>query len=120
MNPRKAVGALMIALLAVIGGAVAADPGALRATRGVAAAEIGYSVEHWTVEQGLPGRIITSLAQTPDGALWCGSPDGLARFDGTHFTRISPEQAPALRGVRIPELRCDSDGRLWFLESRGS
>lgn len=114
MDPGKVVGALIIALLAAIRSALAADPKALMAARVFTASEIGYSVEHWTVEQGLPGRIITSLAQTPDGALWCGSPEGLARFDGTHFARISPEQAPALRGVRVIELRCDSDGRLWI------
>lgn len=83
-------------------------------------AEVGYSVEHWTVEEGLPGRIITSLAQTPDGALWCGSPDGLARFDGTHFTMLGPDQSPALRGIRVLELRCDSGGRLWIEDIEGA
>lgn len=94
----------------------AAEPGSNGATRAdiPTPAEMGYSVEHWTVEDGLPGRIITSLAQTPDGALWCGSPEGLARFDGTQFTTISPEQVPALRGVRVFELRCDPGGRLWI------
>ena len=114
MEPGKAVGALTIALFAAFYGAVGADSKELRAGRVYTAPDVGYSVEHWTVEEGLPGRIITSLAQTPDGALWCGSPDGLARFDGTRFTRIDPEQTPALRGVRILELRCDSHGRLWI------
>ncbi len=113
MDPGNVSGALF-ALLAGIGSAVAAGPDAPMASRVFTASEIGYSVDHWTVEQGLPGRIITSLAQTPDGALWCGSSDGLARFDGTHFARIGSEQAPALRGVQILELRCDSGGRLWI------
>jgi len=82
-------------------------------------AELGYSVEHWTVQEGLPGRIITSLAQTPDGALWCGSFDGLARFDGTRFTRFDPERFPALRDIRILEMRCDQVGRLWLEDIDG-
>jgi len=81
---------------------------------GILPGDAGYSVEHWTVEEDLPGRIITSLAQTPDGALWCGGSEELARFDGAHFTKFDPQQTPALQGVRILELRCDQSGRLWI------
>jgi signal transduction histidine kinase/ligand-binding sensor domain-containing protein len=76
--------------------------------------EAGYSVRHWTVEDGLPTRIVTSLAQTPDGYLWCGSTRGLIRYDGAQFRVYSPEDDPALKGLQVLELRCDSAGRLWI------
>jgi len=111
---KRSVEGLALAFLAAISSAVADDPSGAARAPVPTPAEVGYSVEHWTVDNGLPGRIITSLAQTPDGALWCGSPDGLARFDGDGFTMVGPDESPALRGIRILELRCDSSGRLWI------
>jgi len=35
----------------------------------------------WTADEGLPASSVTSLAQTPDGYLWVGTYNGLARFD---------------------------------------
>ena len=81
--------------------------------------EIGYSVTHWTVQEGLPGRIITSLAQTPDGYLWCGSTSGLARYDGAKFTVFYPEDVPALERLQVFELSCDRAGRLWIVGAKG-
>jgi signal transduction histidine kinase/ligand-binding sensor domain-containing protein len=80
----------------------------------VTARELGYSVTHWTVENGLPMQTVTSLAQTPDGYLWCGTIAGLARFDGARFHIFSGREVPALDGVEILELLSDSQGRLWI------
>jgi len=80
----------------------------------VTAAEAGYSVTHWTVEDGLPQSTITSLAQTPDGYLWCGTTAGLLRFDGTRFRLFSRREIPELKDVEVLELLCDSAGRLWI------
>jgi len=76
--------------------------------------QIGYSVRHWTVEDGLPQRVITSLAQTPDGYLWCGTTAGLLRFDGNRFRFFSSREVPELKDVEVLELLCDSAGRLWI------
>ena len=43
----------------------------------------------WQTEDGLPNDNVNSLAQTPDGFLWVGTPLGLARFDGVTFDDIS-------------------------------
>ena len=40
----------------------------------------------WTQQQGLPQDSVRAIAQAPDGALWLGTDEGLARFDGTDFT----------------------------------
>ncbi len=102
------------------GGATAkAGPANGQAIPTVTPDELGYSVTHWTVEDGLPERIITSLAQTPDGYLWCGSPSGLARYDGARFTVFYPDEVPALKGVQVLELCCDAKGRLWIAGTKG-
>jgi hypothetical protein len=47
-------------------------------------------VEHdsWTFKEGAPADV-TCLAQTNDGFLWLGGPNGLFRFDGTRFEPFS-------------------------------
>lgn len=49
----------------------------------------------------LPATSVSSLAQTADGLLWVGTPDGLLRYDGHAFERTrtsgSEERAPIRR-----------------------
>lgn len=115
----------------ICGGAGLADPATTNAVSPPAGFELrhgsgplslenaGYSVAHWTVEDGLPMQNVTSLAQTPDGFLWCGTFDGLARFDGVEFKIYFPHEVPELKGMRIVALTSDKDGRLWILDADG-
>src|SRR5712672_1891793 len=41
-----------------------------------------YLIDSWETEDGLPENSATAMAQTPDGYLWLGTFQGLARFDG--------------------------------------
>ncbi len=53
------------------------------------------------------------MAQTPDGFLWVGSPEGVLRFDGISFTRAQKFSVMVrLQGV-VPFLQTDRSGRLW-------
>ncbi|WOO40888.1 sensor histidine kinase [Rubellicoccus peritrichatus] len=81
--------------------------------------EIGYDVTHWTVEDGLPLPIITSLTQTPDGILWIGSFGGLIRFDGLHFEVYDTDVIPELNGFKIHEILADHNNRLWIRSTNG-
>src|SRR6266545_7080138 len=45
-----------------------------------------YATHNWQAQDGLPHNSIQAIAQTRDGYLWVGTPRGLARFDGDHFT----------------------------------
>lgn len=62
--------------------------------------------DRWTADDGAPAQIF-SLAQTPDGLLWLGSRQGLYRFDGVRFERITTAggmlsvQALATGGTRV-------------------
>src|ERR1700679_2943505 len=50
----------------------------------------------WGARDGAPSPV-TALAQTSDGFLWLGSPDGLYRFDGVVFERYRPQSGGLFR-----------------------
>jgi signal transduction histidine kinase/ligand-binding sensor domain-containing protein len=74
-----------------------------------------YTIENWQVEEGLPQISVISIAQTPDGYLWLGTFNGLARFDGVRFTIFNEDNAPALGSSGIGRLLADAEDGLWVL-----
>ena len=56
----------------------------------MAAAPVDYLVDVWNTEFNLPSSTVTSIQQTPDGYLWVGTYNGLARFDGARFVTKEP------------------------------
>lgn len=79
-----------------------------------------YLVDTWEMEDGLPSSMVTSVAQTPDGYVWAGTYDGLARFDGVRFVNFDPTTTPELAHARVQDLFIDSTGTLWIDTYRGS
>ena len=79
-----------------------------------------YFIDVWTTEKGLPNSSVTSIAQTPDGYLWVGTYNGLARFDGSRFVTFEPENTPELLYARIRKLFLDAQGTLWINTYDGS
>jgi len=71
-------------------------------------------------EKGLPSSSVTAIAQTPDGYLWVGTYDGLARFDGGRFVKFDPDNSPGLQNARIRRLATTPDGTLWISAYDGS
>src|SRR5690242_17687034 len=55
-----------------------------------------YVMRHWQTEHGLPAQAIYALTQTPDGYLWIGTEEGVARFDGATFKVFDKTNTPAL------------------------
>ena len=78
-----------------------------------------YTLQNWQVEQGLPQVSVTAIAQTPDGYLWVGTFNGLARFDGVRFTIFDEENTPALGNSAIAQLQVDEHGALWIVTVAG-
>lgn len=72
-----------------------------------------YLIEVWDSATGLPQSTVRALAQTPDGYLWVGTENGLARFDGVRFLKFSRENSAALANPNIETLSCDDQGNLW-------
>ena len=63
---------------------------------------------------------MTALAQTADGYLWLGTPEGLIRFDGSRFDLYGPWNISALDDPRISALWVDDTGVLWVGLGSGS
>ena len=73
-----------------------------------------YVHQSWHVADGLPQDNVVSIAQTPDGYLWLGTEEGLARFDGLRFTVFDKSNTPELKSNDIYALLVDRTGNLWI------
>lgn len=73
-----------------------------------------WQVTTWHADDGLPHVRVTTIAQTPDGFLWVGTPAGLARFDGVKFKVFQADGKSGLEDSRILSLLTDRNGTLWI------
>jgi ligand-binding sensor domain-containing protein len=60
------------------------------------------------------------LAQSADGYLWLGSPEGLYRFDGLVFERYKPQSGGSLPTQAVYSLLALPNGDLWVGFSSGA
>src|ERR1700733_12311481 len=96
---------------------------ALLLMAGAARADVPRSdplIDVWDTADGLPNSTVTSITQTPEGYLWVGTYNGLARFDGARFVTFDPVNTPELLHARIQGLAVDVCGTLWINTYRGS
>lgn len=70
---------------------------------------IGYEHRAWTPVVGAPAGA-WSVAQTDDGLLWFGTPDGLYRFDGEKFARVDQVYGHRLKSNLINVARAVKGG----------
>jgi ligand-binding sensor domain-containing protein/two-component sensor histidine kinase len=77
-----------------------------------------YTRTVWTQAQGLPQDTVRAIAQTPDGYLWLGTSEGLARFDGYEFVTFTRDRVP-LPSNSISTLWVDRSSNLWIGTSSG-
>jgi diguanylate cyclase (GGDEF)-like protein len=96
-------GAILVLALAAPP-AVALDPGR---------AVTQYRRDAWNTREGLPQSSVEAIAQTPDGYLWLGTQEGLARFDGVRITVFDKASTRVLRHNRVVALLSDREGGLW-------
>lgn len=67
----------------------------------------------WTFKDGAP-ESATALAQTGDGLLWLGGPNGLYRFDGKQFELFQSPFGDELLSTNIMSLCAPPSGGLWI------
>ena len=66
----------------------------------------------------LPSTLITTIGQTPDGFLWVGTENGLARFDGYRFANRTSLDGTN-RSSEVTSLLAADGGCLWVGTSHG-
>ncbi len=74
-----------------------------------------YLVDRWTTDSSnIPQNSVLSMAQTRDGYLWIGTYEGLARFDGLHFTVFNKSNTPEIQNNGMMVMAEGADGALWI------
>ncbi len=71
-----------------------------------------YQLEHYTPEDGLPGKSIYILKQGSKGFLWGGTPYGVFQFDGHQFETYTLKDGLVNNAVWY--LKATQDSRIWF------
>lgn len=79
---------------------------------GAAMVSADYIIDTWQTEDGLPSNTVSCILQDRTGFLWFGTFNGLARFDGLHFTVFGEKEG--LSNTRVLCLLEDSDGDIWI------
>ncbi|HET7370814.1 MAG TPA: diguanylate cyclase, partial [Gammaproteobacteria bacterium] len=77
-----------------------------------------YHAQSWAAEEGLQQTSVLAIAQGPDGFIWVGTQNGLARFDGIEFKTFFAEDHPGLASNYITQLLVDGP-RMWVGTSNG-
>ncbi|MDQ2068577.1 ligand-binding sensor domain-containing diguanylate cyclase [Natronospira bacteriovora] len=75
--------------------------------------------QRWAVPEGMPQTTAQVVIESRSGALWIGTQNGLARFDGIRFDRFRAEDHPGLSHDYINALHEDASGRLWLATEQG-
>ncbi|MEQ1607301.1 MAG: two-component regulator propeller domain-containing protein [Pyrinomonadaceae bacterium] len=70
-----------------------------------------------TIFNGLPSDSVRAISQTPDGVMWFGTENGLARFDGRRIQNFSLGSTDS---DRILVLKTTSTGELWIGTANGA
>jgi signal transduction histidine kinase/ligand-binding sensor domain-containing protein len=80
-----------------------------------------HGLQQWTVEDGLPERVVQSVAEGPDGYLWVATYRHLLRFDGIRFVDAGSPGADFEADAQETMLRLHaaSDGTIYVLTTRG-
>jgi hypothetical protein len=81
-------------------------------------ANVQLGHDSWTFKEGAPADV-TCLAQTNDGFLWLGGPNGLFRFDGTRFEPFSSPFRDRLLSNNMYSLFAPPSGGLWIVYTLG-
>jgi signal transduction histidine kinase/streptogramin lyase len=85
----------------------------------ITSASAQYRFDAWTADNGLPQNIIRGMHQTPDGYLWIATLDGVARFDGVHFTIFNKSNTPGIVSNRFGAMVGGLGGDLWLVSESG-
>jgi PAS domain S-box-containing protein len=67
----------------------------------------------WGAKEGAP-NVVGELAQSSDGYIWLGTPNGLYRFDGAAFEHYQPQSGGPFPEGAVTSLLALPNGDLWI------
>jgi streptogramin lyase len=73
--------------------------------------------ELYSTEDGLPDESAGSVAITPEGIVWIGTINGVARYDGLSWRSYTTEDG--LAGAIVNDIAVAADGSIWFATQGG-
>ena len=82
-------------------------------------AERYFYFDHLKTTDGLPSNTIFDVHQDKSGFIWIGTRDGLSRYDGHRFERISELTPVHKMNSTTFAITEDSSGKIWFSSSTG-
>jgi signal transduction histidine kinase/ligand-binding sensor domain-containing protein len=82
-------------------------------------ADSRYLVRIWQADEGLPGNVVRSIGQTPDGFLWVATAEGLARFNGLDFDIIKTGSQQSHFRMGFFRVFTPADGSVWVSTFHG-
>lgn len=79
----------------------------------------GYSIAHYTTDNGLPQNSIKSINFDKAGYCWLGTEIGLVRFDGIHFQSFNSDNIKGLKSDRVVAVASDKSGNTYVEMENG-
>jgi streptogramin lyase len=73
--------------------------------------------ELYSTENGLPDDIVRAIAITPEGIVWVGMNNGVARYDGRSWRSYTIEDG--LAGKIVADIVVAADGSVWLATQEG-
>ena len=92
---------------------------ALSLTLSTARAERYYYFTHLQTTDGLPSNTIHGVHQDRSGFIWIGTRDGLCRYDGKEFRRLSDISPTHRMNSATLDITEDVSGKIWFSSTSG-
>ncbi|MDR2414935.1 MAG: helix-turn-helix domain-containing protein [Odoribacteraceae bacterium] len=79
------------------------------------------SFRHYTTREGLSNNNVLCMIQDASGYIWCGTPDGLSRFDSKNFRtyRHVAGDSTSLGNNNVHALHEASNGEIWVGTENG-
>ena len=71
-----------------------------------------FSLQHYTMEDGIPGTTVYSIDQDKYGYIWLATDGGVCKFNGQKFETFKNEDLDG----EVTLLKFDSQGRLWMID----
>lgn len=75
--------------------------------------------DNWSVQDGLPPGMVTSITQSKEGYLWLGTFGGLVRYDGARFTIFDKSVQQLQMSDKIFAVATSGDGSIYFATAAG-